>query len=203
MDAKTATWLMGTLAFAGAMTVCLFAGVAERLGELRHRRGMHPVTWFVLAALNGLMLVEMQKEFRWMLVDAARQELRDGGVYEERRQWQVLALVALGALLLIGGAAWTWWRGLAKGPLRWALLGTLGALGLFLLELLSLHGIDKALHFPVVAPMVIAWLWAACATCCVVGFWQAVAQRRREMISRTRHEVVMNPRLVKSRHGHA
>jgi hypothetical protein len=160
------TQLVGVIAFSGAAIACVRAGV------LRQHR-----IWFAIAALLAVFALELVWGLRFharLLVDSV---LQSKGLYSDRQGLQLLLIagaVLAAVAMLLGALTLTRPDPHARLPT----MATVVLLGLFMVETISLHGIDAILYTPIGPFMVIAGLWVAAATVIALAASYAASLRR-------------------------
>lgn len=111
--------------------------------------------WIAIGSLNLLYCLECTMGWRHRLHDTATTAM--GMQYAERAPLQITLLT--GAFIL-GVMALAIVFFLARDPLvRIALIGTGIGGGLFLVEIISLHAVDRVLYQPMGPILLIGWLW--------------------------------------------
>lgn len=149
------TQITGVLAFAASAGACVLAA--------RRTSGRATSAWKVLGLLQIVFVAEIVFGLRHQIHGSVDAFLQDRGWYQGRATLQHGLLVGA---LLVGGA------GLVS-VLRWsrsnraaapAALASCVVVALFALEMISLHAIDALLYLRIGPVMLIALLWAACAT---------------------------------------
>lgn len=156
------TRLCGIAAYGSAALACIVAWAKAK------RAGASLPAARVLAVMNGILLLDMVFNWRWMLhqlfVDAATQKR----VYGERHRPQEAALgLLLGIFLLACFLVLRRLRG--RGGAILAVWGTLCAAGLWLVEVISLHAVDHILYHTVGAIFSVAFLWIAACLMTSIG----------------------------------
>jgi hypothetical protein len=148
------TQITGVLAFAVAAIVCALAA--------RRSRGRAASVWKLLAVLQIVFVVEIVLGLRHLIHGGVDAVLQDRGWYAQRQPVQLgLLAVTLVAGIAALVAVLRWCRShRAVAP---AVLASCAVVGLFALEMISLHAIDAVLYRLVGPVMLIAVLWAACA----------------------------------------
>ncbi len=147
-----ATQISGATAFAIVSAACWGAA---------RRRPQQPCTrvWTVLAVLLVVLAADVVWGGRHQVHNLVGQWLKQSGQYAQR---QTLQAGLLGAgLLVLGLALWgtlVATKGCAQ-PVRWAALCGLGLLGVFGLEMVSLHGIDAVMYLQLGPLKLVGWLW--------------------------------------------
>lgn len=148
------TQILGVLVFVAAALACALAA--------RRSRGRAASVWKLLAVLQIVFVAEIVLGLRHLIHGVVDAFLQDRGWYAQR---QPVQLGLLAVALLAGGAG-------LVAVLRWcrshraaapAVLASCAVLGLFALEMISLHAIDAVLYRLIGPVMLIALLWAACA----------------------------------------
>lgn len=148
------TQILGVLAFAAAAVACALAA--------RRSRGQAASVWKLLALLQIVFVIEIVLGLRHQIHGGVDAFLQDRGWYDQRQPVQLgLLAVALLAGVAGGVAVLRWCRShRAAAP---AVLASCAVVGLFALEMISLHAIDAVLYRLIGPVMLIALLWVACA----------------------------------------
>jgi len=145
------TQFVGLLGFAAAAAACAWAARATRLR-----------LWWKLAWACGAAALEAVFGLRHRLHGLVDGALQAQGWYESRGPVQ-LGLIVL-ALLVFGGVlVWLWRLRGVSGPAWWAAVGCAAAWGLFLIETISLHGVDSLMYASIGQVRVIGWAWVVIA----------------------------------------
>jgi hypothetical protein len=93
--------------------VAAAASVHAGLRELRRRsnasnRDIWPTFWFLTAALLAVMAFGRAADIGGLVSEFGRQEARDEGWYEIRREYQAAAVAAIGAIWLVAVVVAVW-----------------------------------------------------------------------------------------------
>lgn len=115
--------------------------------------------WGCLAMLLMGLAADVIWGGRYQVHNLVGQWLKQSGQYAQRHSLQVALLGA--GLLVLSLALWgtlVATRGCAQ-PVRWAALCALGLLGVFGLEMVSLHSVDAVLYRQFGPLKVVGWLW--------------------------------------------
>lgn len=126
----------------------------------------------VLCALDFALFLDIAFDLRCKLYDWLKGTAISRGVYNERTEPQVIALIALAVGLLVLGARLS--RKLA--PIRGASLAVCGALlsiGCWLTELISFHVVDTILYRHIGPFMVVGFVWILACAMTLRGIWIA------------------------------
>ena len=132
--------------------------------------------WRALAAVYGLLFVDMIFGLRHHLHDWVNAGLIADGLYQQRSggQMMLLALLGIGAVALL----FLLFRPM-RLPARIGLFSTAGMVLLLLIEMVSLHRVDAMLYQPVGPLFLIAFLWIGlCLTTASAALLDKGAQRR-------------------------
>lgn len=128
--------------------------------------------WRMLAALHGLMFLEVLFGLRHRIHAMGSRELMAGNIYAERNGLQIALLAAL----LIGALAILWIAGRQKrAAARIGILSSGALAAIFVVEAISLHAIDALLYRQTGPLMVIAFAWVGLCTITAIA---ALADRR-------------------------
>ena len=169
------TQLTGLLAFALATVACIAAA----------RNGRAATHWRRIAIFQAACFVEVLFGLRHRAHDVVDTLLQAKGWYAERGPVQAALLVAVLAL-----AAATFWvlarlRRLDAGV--WvASAATAAALWLFVIESVSLHGVDAVMYLHLGPVLLIAACWAATAAAVIWAAAGAAGFRRESAPARRR-----------------
>ena len=118
--------------------------------------------WWILAGLITLLIVEIVAGWRYRLHDVVDAFLIHRGWYESRSPWQ-MAMIAVAVLMLLAAGYAGRVRIHSKAFVS-AVIAVCFAVGIFVIEAISLHGIDSMLYRPVGPVLVIAFFWLAAST---------------------------------------
>jgi hypothetical protein len=159
-----ATQLAGLLAFGAASLAC------ARAARARQQR-----LWLKLAAISTGFALEAVLGLRHRLRGAVDIWLQGEGLYDSRTPAQI-GLLVLCALLL----AWAVWglAGLRRaGPhARVAATACAVTLCLFVIEAISLHGVDALMYANIGPVLAVGWVWMVLAGTTAWAAWRAPAQ---------------------------
>jgi hypothetical protein len=159
-----ATQLAGLLAFGAAALAC------ARAARARQQR-----LWWKLAAISTGFALEAVLGLRHRLRGAVDIWLQGEGLYDSRTPAQI-GLLVLCALLL----AWAVWglAGLRRaGPhARVAATACAVTLCLFVIEAISLHGVDALMYANIGPVRAVGWVWVVLAGTTAWAAWRAPAQ---------------------------
>ena len=148
---------------ASGMAAYLVAAIACALTAGRAPGRRVPRLASVLCALDFALFLDITFDLRWKLYAWFKAGAISHGVYAERSEPQVIALIALATGLLVVGV----WLNRRFAPIRGAPLAVCGALlsiGWWLTELISLHAVDAVLYRYIGPLMVVCFVWIlACA----------------------------------------
>lgn len=133
--------------------------------------GLRGVKWVLVAAGFALLAIDLMLGWRHGLAGLLSEVFTQWGLREARRPIQVavlggLAVLGAGGLLVMNLLIF---RHTGVG-FRLAATGLSGAVGMVLVEVLSLHQVDAVLYARVWGDLMgIALVWIACAAAAVVG----------------------------------
>ena len=163
-EIKFLTQMIGFVSFlSAALSSAWWGGVQNRSDSKR--------AWCTCAGLLLLMALEIWLGARHELHHQISTWLQAQGSYDQRWGVQVYLIAVLISLLLL---ALLYFINRARGaPLeKAACVGVLALLTLFMIETVSLHGVDALLYRPVGAILVIGYLWAfGAASVAVLAFF--------------------------------
>lgn len=142
---------VGLIAYAGAAVACWLA-----LGRRRER-----AWWCALAVAHTALTLDIALHLRHKVTAWLAGLMGHSEWYGVRRPWQ--AAVIGGVLLAIVVLAVVVVRRRAKASTRLAALLTIGGLTGVLLEVASLHQVERLLYRPVGPLMAVAWGWVLVA----------------------------------------
>jgi hypothetical protein len=165
------TQSLGLLVFGVATLACLAASGSGAAGATTAKR-----TWFTLGMVHCLYVLEIWFSTRHILHDLVNSVLRSAGLYADRVGLQMGMLAACGLLTYIGVLAWWQKRPHSDTPQRnaWLAMGwTAVTLLIFLIEMVSLHAIDRLLYVQLGPFLLVAALWAFSASCVVWLAWRS------------------------------
>lgn len=151
----TATHVAGLMAYGAATVACLFS---------RARAGRDPVMARVsalLAVVEALLLFDIVFNWRWALHNWLQDVFVAHHLYDRRRVVQVLMLAVVAAALAL--AIWFVLRRSRASRHQWALAAVCGgclSVGVWCVEVISLHEVDRILYIRVAGVLVVAYLWA-------------------------------------------
>lgn len=165
-----ATQLTGLAAYGLAAAACLRCATP--------RGGPGPTPWRAVGLVYAGLATDVALDLRHRLHELGSGWLRDAGAYGQRSVLQVsllLALVVLASVLI-----WRW-RSRRMRRVPWsscaAMLGAALAVLACLLEVVSLHAVDRWLHRPVGPILGVGWIWVVSAGLTVAGALACRAQR--------------------------
>lgn len=159
----------GFIAFIPAAIAAFIAAGADRRRQVRNG-------WGLIAAVYALLSVEILASTRHWLGIALRDWLRAAHVYPERRPVQAALVLVVIAVVLV--AAFTLVRRAPTRGLAVAYGATTAALGIFIVETVSLHAVDGVVYAPVGPILLIGWLWLACGWLTTIAALWSVRRRR-------------------------
>jgi hypothetical protein len=158
----TPTRAVGIAAYGIAVTCC---GIAWARTGSEHTVS-RIAAW--LTAIEGILLLDMIFNARWILHQLLLDFARRWHEYELRRLPQVIVVAMLIGILLIGFfSALRLFR--ARIGALLAVSGALLSLVTWCIEVVSLHQIDAALYHPIGKSMAVSLLWIAACTMVSVG----------------------------------
>lgn len=151
--------MFGTVSHLSLIAAGLYAFVAVSCAAAaatavsRRQRHWHIYAWTALSALFCGLMISRIAGFEELARSMLREELRGGGAYEGRRDFQTRIVAMLLSVGAIGALIWFYRAGRAlHGRRNMATIAALGAgagmLLLIALRLISLHAIDKILFGP-------------------------------------------------------
>jgi hypothetical protein len=176
---------LGFAAYAGASFFCGVVWLGFRR-QRRRRTGLSHLA-FVLAAIELVLALDMIFEWRLAFHTFCVNLLMKYNLYQERRPFQAALLVTLGCvLLLFSGSAIRRYR--ARGGALLAVGGISMSIGLWVLEIISMHEVDQALYHLVKGVMVIAPLWVSACAITVLGVWIEARRPARDDLNRETSE---------------
>ena len=153
------TQLIGLLAFACAAIACARTALARR----------ERPWWWLCAACSGFVL-EVTVGLRHRTHDLVDALLQAEGSYASRAPLQI-GLLAIALVLSAGTLLWLIRARGADANVKAAAVGCAAALWLFLIEAISLHGVDAIMYAHIGPVMLIGWAWAATA---LLVLWAAL-----------------------------
>jgi hypothetical protein len=158
------TRMTGLAAYTASLLACGWRWAKCREIEASRR------LYAMLALVQFCLLLDMAFNWRWKLHDLGVQVAAKLGVYDLRRTPQLLVLLAL-ALALALLSALIFYRLRRRIGVALALTGTLQSTGLWCLECVSLHAVDRVLYRLIGGVMTVslAWIFLALVTC--LGVW--------------------------------
>jgi hypothetical protein len=146
------TRAVGLLAYGTATICCGITWIRAKT------RGQDWRLAALLTLIEGLLLLDIAFNWRWMLHALVGDVARSRHEYALRKEPQVMALVILGALLLLSMlAALRLFRGKVGG--RLAIWGALLSVFVWCVEVVSLHEADHILYHLIGKWMVVSALW--------------------------------------------
>lgn len=170
-----ATQWVGAVSFGAACAACW------RASRLR------PDPWRALAWLHFAVAADVVLGTRYLLHDAANAALRALGGYPGRAGLQLglLALMVTAIVLFAGRVGWRRAPAsparLAPDPTAAATFATAAAVGVFDIEIDSLHAVDAAMYARLGPFKAIALLWAAPAACVVAAAVRSTRGRENDL----------------------
>jgi hypothetical protein len=152
--------LIGLLSFSTAAIAC---AVATRRSAVRD-----PRTWYFLALMNCLFVIEIYFGSRYRITELGKTVLAKEQLYGKLHGWfQEIFIVAV-IIVILSAVILFVWRILGTGA-RVAAILTMAVLVLFAVETISLHSIDAILYRPVGGVLLLGWVWAGSAVGIVVA----------------------------------
>jgi hypothetical protein len=135
-----------TLAYLGAVVLCVWAWGSEDERWLRGVRGIRPRFWLAMAAALLLLGVNKQLDLQTLVSVVGRRAAKSMGWYDQRRAVQgvfigAVALVAIGAVAGIG-----WWIRAAWRRYWLAAVGAAYLAFFIVLRAASFHHVDEFLY---------------------------------------------------------
>jgi hypothetical protein len=168
------TQLIGLLAFACAAIAC------ARTARARHERAW----WWLCAACSGFVL-EVAIGLRHRTHDLVDALLQAEGSYASRAPVQI-GLLAVALVLSAGTLLWLMRARRTDPNLKAAAVGCAIALWLFLIEAISLHGVDAVMYAYIGPVYLIGWAWAATALLVIGAALRAATISRESAPARRR-----------------
>lgn len=167
---------------ASGMASYLIASIACALTAARAAGRRVPRLASVLCALDFALFLDITFDLRWRLNAWFKEAAVSHGVYSERSEPQVIALIALAVGLQVL-AVWLIRRfALIRGaPL--AVCGALLSIGCWLTELISLHAMDAILYRYIGPLMVVSFVWILACAMTVRGILIAGSESLRKLHS--------------------
>jgi hypothetical protein len=150
---------------------------AAIIAWLASRRCSHPI-WRFSTAIYLLLSLEISLGLRHQLQQLVRAAAKNRGLYETRQTYQpyligfILLLLALTCLIWISRRRW------AAQPLPyWSAFSLIVVLSIFLVEIISLHSVDRILYHRLGGILLIGYLWLfACLPHLLSGLRQATIE---------------------------
>jgi hypothetical protein len=173
----TATHVAGLMAYGAATVACLFSLARARRDSVLARLSA------LLAVLESALLLDIAFNWRWALHNWLQDEFVAHHLYDRRRVVQVLMLAAVAAALTLAiGCAL---RRPRARQYEWAVAAVCGgclSFGVWCVEVISLHAIDRILYTRAVGVLVVAYLWALPSLLTTFGILMAAraSVRRRQ-----------------------
>ncbi len=158
--------IFGCSAFLVAAVLC---GLASRSSG-KHSNAL----WKALAAANAVFALEVLLGLRYLLHDGVNDILRALGLYASRASLQVVLLLLLVGLAMACGMAISRSRGIANRAVTVALIGAAVEAAVFLVETVSLHGVDAVMYASAGPVKVIGILWLIASSLVIFGAWLRV-----------------------------
>jgi len=158
------TRITGLTAYTCAMVACAVESVKCR------RAGVPFRVFTILTGIQFVLLLDMAFDWRWKIHEFWMREALDLKLYDQRRPPQLLALAALGLILVLGCVLV--WRQFRQRPgVSLALTGSLFSVELWCCECLSYHFVDVVLYRTVGKLMAITLVWIGLAAVTCLGAW--------------------------------
>ena len=152
--------LIGLLSFATAAIAC---AVAARRSAVRD-----PRTWYFLALMNCLFVMEIYFGSRYRITELAKTALAKEHLYGTLHGWfQEIVIIAIVVVILLAVILFVW-RITGTGA-RVAAILTIAVMVLFATETISLHSIDAIFYRPIGGVLLLGWVWAGAALGIVVS----------------------------------
>ena len=171
------TRTIGLISYTVTLAVC-------SMQWMRARQTHRPAKLFaVLGSVQLALLLDMAFDWRWQLHEYWMRQAIVHGVYAERRQPQLLALIALASVLIVCTAVLLIRFRHEKGKAL-ALAGTALSVGLCIGEAISYHDLDRVLHATIGGAMVVAYLWAGLSALTCLGLWMHAGKWKQEQALR-------------------
>ena len=159
----------GFIAFVPAAIAAFIAAIADRRPTVRNG-------WALIGAIYVMLSAEILASTRHRLGIALREWLRATHLFPERRPVQaalillIVAIVLLAAFALVGRAP--------ARALAVATGATVAALGIFIVETVSLHAVDGVVYAPLGPILLIGWLWLVCGSVTIAAALWSIRPRR-------------------------
>jgi len=159
----------GFIAFIPAAIAAFIAAIADRRPPVRNG-------WALIGAIYVMLSAEILASTRHRLGIVLREWLRATHLFPERRPVQaalilvILAIVLLAAFALVGRAP--------ARTLAAATGATAAALGIFIVETVSLHAVDGLVYAPLGPILLIGWLWLVCGSVTIAAALWSIRPRR-------------------------
>lgn len=169
------TQLTGVIAF---LATAAAAGLLGLRAQGRH--GSSPHLWRLVALVHLVFAAEVVFGARHAVHDMVNAVLRDDGLYPVRAGMQAGLLVLCWLCITLGlTATQRWLRGVPQLTPhgRRAVFATLAVGALFMVEAVSLHGIDQMLYTSAGPVRAIAYLWVCAALVTLASAWAEIYKK--------------------------
>lgn len=143
----------GFIAFIPAAIAALIAAIIPRRSSVRK-------AWALIGTVYVLLSVEILASTRHHLGIALREWLRATHLFPDRRPVQAVLILIVVTIVLLATFALA--RRAPTRTLAAATCVTAAALGVFIVETVSLHAVDAVVYSRVGPILLIGWLWLAC-----------------------------------------
>lgn len=165
----TPTMLVGLIAFLVAAVACFLA--MRRVSGTFNSRAKR--FWLILSLMFMAFAAETQIQLRHSVGHVIRDMFKAGGTYEGRKDIQIILLgsACVVMLILFGLGLWRLRKSMLAEKLGF--IGCLGCVGLFVVEAISLHALDRVLYFILGPIFLVALLWATGAALSTIGAMKA------------------------------
>ncbi len=169
------TQLTGVTVFLATAAACGLLGL-----RAQGRHGSSPHLWRLVALVHLVFAAEVVFGARHAVHDMVNAVLRDDGLYPVRAGMQAGLLVLCGLCITLGlMATQRWLRALPQLTpyARRAVFATWVVGALFMVEAVSLHGIDQMLYASVGPVRTIAYLWGCAALLTLASAWAEIYKK--------------------------
>ena len=145
-DPHVMGWVTVAAYFAAAALALLVAIRVKHL-EWEDNERRNRIFWLLLMLLMVCLGLNKQLDLQTFFTALAKCSAKMSGWYEDRRQYQVMFIVAIGGLFVIFGAFLLWYFRGEMSHNWWAIVGVVFLMSFVFMRASSFHGFDALINF--------------------------------------------------------